>query len=86
MNPHKVVKYPLSTEKSIRLVEAENKIIFVVNSKATRKDIKKAVEELFKVKVIHVNTFNTNKGEKRAYVKLSAETPALDIATELGLM
>ncbi len=86
MDPHKVIKHPLSTEKSIRLVEAENKLIFVVDNKATKKDIKKAIETVFKVKVVKVNTFNTNKGEKRAYVKLSSETPALDIATELGLM
>lgn len=86
MDPHKVIKHPLSTEKSIRLVEAENKLIFVVDNKATKQDIKKAIETVFKVKVMKVNTFNTNKGEKRAYVKLSPETPALDIATELGLM
>lgn len=85
MDKNKVIKYPLSTEKSIRLMESENKLIFVVEDKATKADIKKAIESTFKVKVARVNTFNV-KGEKRAYVKLSPETPAIDIATELGLM
>ena len=42
MNPYTIIKYPLSTEKSIRLMEAENKLIFVVNKSATKKEIKKA--------------------------------------------
>lgn len=85
MEPYQIIKYPLSTEKSIRLMEKENKLIFVVDLKANKQDIKKAIEELFKVKVTKVNTLLEN-GEKRAYIKLSMENPAIDIATELGLM
>jgi large subunit ribosomal protein L23 len=86
MEAYKVIKCPLSTEKSIRLMESENKLIFVVDMVATKADIKKAIEELFKVKVAKVNTLITPRGEKRAYVKLGPESPAIDIATELGLM
>jgi len=85
MESLRVIKYPLATEKSIRLMEAENKLIFVVDTKATRADIKKAIEEVFKAKVDKVNTLVTN-GKKRAYVKFAKETPAIDIATNLGLM
>jgi len=85
MESLQVIKYPLATEKSIRLMEAENKLIFVVDNKATRADVKKAVEEVFKVKVDKVNVY-VMKGLKRAYVKFSKETPAIDIATNLGLM
>ena len=81
-----IIKYPLATEKSIRLMESENKLIFVVERTATKADIKKAVEETFKAKVADVNTFISVKGEKRAYVRFSPETPAIDIATNLGLM
>ena len=86
MDPYKIIKHPLSTEKSIRLMEAENKLIFVVDNKATKKEIKKAVEEMFKAVVDRVNTFVTQDGEKRAYVKFSAKNPAIDIATQMGLM
>jgi large subunit ribosomal protein L23 len=81
-----VIKYPLSTEKSIRLMESENKLIFVVDKKATKQEIKKAIEETYKVKVVDVKTFVDKKGDKRAYIKFSDETPAIDIATQLGLM
>ena len=86
MDPYKVIKYPLSTEKTIRLMEAENKLIFVVDAKATKKDVKEAVEKMFKVKVYKVNTYVSQKGAKKAYVKLAFETPAIDIATQMGLM
>ena len=86
MQTNEVVKYPLSTEKSIRLMESENKLIFVVDSRATKPEIKKAIEEMFKVKVIAVNTLFDSEGKKRAYVKLSKDNPAIDIATEMGLM
>jgi large subunit ribosomal protein L23 len=86
MEIEKVIKYPLSTEKSIRLMESENKLIFVVEMKAKKPEIKKAIEKTFKVKVEKVTTLITPKGQKRAYVKLSPETPALDVATDLGLM
>lgn len=86
MEESKVIKYPLSTEKSIRLMEAENKLIFVVDRKANKFDIKSAIEKMFNVKVVKVNTFISPNGEKRAYIKFSDETPAIDIATNLGLM
>ncbi len=85
MEPYKVIKYPLSTEKSVRLMESENKLIFVVSRNAKKQDVKKAIEEMFKVKVVKVN-LTINGNEKKAYVKLSDDTPAIDIATQLGLM
>lgn len=86
MNPYTIIKYPLSTEKSIRLMESENKLIFVVNKKSTKKEIKKSIEQMFKAEVDSINTFVSPEGEKRAYVKFSRKTPAIDIATQMGLM
>ena len=86
MDQYNIIKYPLSTEKSIRLMEAENKLIFVVDKKATKKEIKKAIEEMFKVVVVGVNTLVNAEGEKRAYIKFYAKNPAIDIATQMGLM
>ena len=86
MDPYKIVKHPISSEKAIRLMELENKLLFAVDRDSTKIEIKKAIEDMFKVKVVKVSTFISNKGQKRAYVKFSAETPAIDIATQLGLM
>ena len=85
MEPYNIIKYPLSTEKSIRLMNDSNKLIFAVNSRANKSDIKNALEQMFKVKIASVNTLIVNL-EKSAYLKVSNETPAIDIATRLGLM
>ena len=81
-----IVKHPITTEKAVRLMDMENKLVFAVNLKSNKSSIKKAVEDAFGVKVVDVNTFITSKGQKRAYVKLSKESPAIDIMTKLGLM
>ena len=85
MDNYKIIKHPLSTEKSIRLMESQNKLVFAVDIDADKKMIKKAVEEMFKVKVEDVNVY-IQKGIKKAYVKFAKENPAIDIATQLGLM
>ena len=85
MDPYKIIKHPLSTEKSIRLMNDSNKLVFAVNQKANKSDIKQALEHIFKAKVISINT-HISGGEKRAYVKFSAETPAIDISTKMGFM
>lgn len=85
MDSQSIIKYPVSTEKTLRSMEAENKLLFVVDRKAKKSDVKKAVESLFKVKVVGVNTYIV-LGKKRAYVKLSKENPAIDVATQLGMV
>lgn len=80
------VKYPLSNEKAIRLMEAENTLVFVIDRMATKEDIRRSIMETFKVKIERINTYITAAGEKRAYVRLSADNPAIDIMTQLGLM
>lgn len=85
-DPYRIIKFPLSTEKSIRQIEFENKLTFVVNQKAKKAEIKQAVEELFKVKVLKVNVQNSFKGQKKAYIKLSPESLASDVSADLGLI
>ena len=80
-----IVKYPILTEKTIRLIE-QNQYSFAVDRKADKTDIKSSIEQLFDVKVISVNTsllplrkrrvgkFIGKKARyKRAIVKLASE-------------
>ena len=78
-DPYAVILHPLSTEKAVRLMEAENKLTVIVAKKSTKPQIKAAVEQAFKVKIMDVNTMVTPKGRKKAYIRLSPETPALAI-------
>lgn len=86
MDPHKVILYPIMTEVTSRLIEAENKLVFITNLKANKKDIERAVEELYEVKVRDVNVAITTDGEKKAFVRLEPEYSAADVAIKLGIL
>jgi len=86
MDPYEVILYPLMTESSSLMVEKENKLVFIVNLKANKPDVKEAVEKLYDVKVESVNVQVTPAGEKKAYVKLTPDFKAADVAIKLGLL
>jgi large subunit ribosomal protein L23 len=68
------------------MVERENKLVFIVNLKATKEDVKRAVEELYEVKIEKVNIVITPKGQKKAFVKLHPDYKAADVAIKLGIL
>lgn len=81
-----MIKYPLSTEKAIKMMELDNKLVFVVDRRAHKPEVKKEIEDKFQVVVTGINTLIDRDGKKRAIVTLSPETPAIDVATNLGLL
>jgi len=84
--PMDIIRYPHLTEKSVGMVEDENKLVFIVEDGANKNKVKWAVEKEFDVTVVNVNTLNTMKGNKKAVVQLSEEDNAIDIATRLGML
>lgn len=84
IDPTKILLYPIGTEKAMRLLD-QNKIVFEVDRRATKRDIKEAFEKLFNVKVEKVNVAIV-RGRKKAYIKLKPEFNAVEIATNLGLL
>lgn len=86
MDPYEIILYPLMTESASLMVEKENKLVFIVSLKATKVDVKRAVEELYDVKVEKVNIAITPDGRKKAFVKLRPEYKASDVAIKLGIL
>jgi len=86
MDPYDVILYPLMTESSSLMVEKENKLVFMVDLKANKHDVKKAVERLYEVRVEGVNVLITSSGEKKAFVKLHPDYKAADVAIKLGIL
>jgi large subunit ribosomal protein L23 len=74
-----------TTEKSVRLIEAENTLIIEVSRKDRKEDIKKETESKFKVKVDNIRT-HIKDNKKFAYIKLNSKNPAIDVATKFGLI
>ncbi|VVB65416.1 50S ribosomal protein L23 [Candidatus Gugararchaeum adminiculabundum] len=80
-----LIKYPITTEKAIGMIELQNKIVFVVDKSATKPGVKEEVEKTFGVKVAQVNILITPKGQKRAYVKLAKGFSADEVAAKMGV-
>lgn len=85
MDPYAIIVKPHVTEKTMNLIDQNNELTFVVLRTCEKSDIKRACEELYDVKVEKVNTHINSKGIKLAYIKLSSEDKAEDIAVKMGV-
>ena len=85
-NLYEIIYSPYSSERIFELIESQNKVAFIVKRQANKMTIKRAVEKLYNVKVVKVNTMIMPDGRKKAIVKLDPTNNAVDLATALGLM
>ena len=81
-----IIKYPLSTESAIKTIEDNNTLVFIVDRRASKPVIKKACKDLYDIKVKSINTLIRPDGLKKAYVRITGEQEALDIANKIGIM
>ena len=65
MNLHEVIRRPLLTEKSTIGREEKNLATFAVDPRATKHDIRRAVEGLFGVEVLDVRTMRQHRKKRR---------------------
>lgn len=76
---------PVTSEKAVRMIDLDNTLLFEIPRQARKGEIKKEVEETFKIKVNSVRTLV--KGNKKfAYVRLDKSNLAIDVATKLGMI
>jgi len=76
---------PVTSEKAVKLIDIDNTLLFKVERKYNKEQIKTEVEKMFNVKVEKVRTL-LRDNKKYAYVKLNKKNPAIDIATKLGMI
>ena len=76
---------PITTEKAVRLVELNNTLVFEVDRRKNKNEIKKDIEESFDVKIDSVNSI-IRSNKKYVYVKLNKKNLAADLATKLGMI
>jgi ribosomal protein L23 len=76
---------PVTTEKAVRLIELNNTLLFETDRKTKKDQIKKELEDDFKIKIDKINTL-IHLNKKIAYVKLNKKFQAIDIATKLGMI
>ena len=56
MDAHNIIKHPLTTESAMKKIEDNNTLVFLVNIKANKHQIKAAVKKLYDINIAKVNT------------------------------
>ena len=82
----RVVKSPLVTDMTMKKIEENNTLTFLVDARATKTQVKRAIFALYKVKTVKVNTLIRPDGAKKAYVRLAAAHDAMEVASKIGIM
>jgi len=86
LTQNSVLKHPLVTESAMRKVEENNTLVFIVDPRANKSQIKAAIKKMYQLKADKVNTLVRPDGKKKAYIKLSADHDALDEANKIGII
>ncbi|KAI8393400.1 ribosomal protein L23/L15e core domain-containing protein [Radiomyces spectabilis] len=86
MDQYRIIRQPLNTETAMKKIEEQNTLTFVVDVKANKSQIKDAVKRLYDVEAAKVNTLIRPDGYKKAYVRLTADVDALDVANKIGFI
>lgn len=84
--PFRILRFVLMTEKAVRMIELQNKLVFIVDRKSTKKQIKAAAESAFQSPIVSVNTEIDQKGRKKAFIKFREPGQAGEIAIRLGII
>ncbi|KIM66952.1 hypothetical protein SCLCIDRAFT_63014, partial [Scleroderma citrinum Foug A] len=83
MDEYRTVVSPLNTESSMKKIEEHNTLVFLVDLRANKRQIKDAVKKLYDVQALKINTLIRPDGKKKAYVRLTSDYDALDVANKV---
>ncbi|KAI6878285.1 hypothetical protein KC355_g22329, partial [Hortaea werneckii] len=79
--------HPLNTESAMKKIEENNTLVFIVDTKANKRQIKDALKKLYDVETVTLNTLIRPDGSKKAFARLTPDVDALDIAaTKLAIV
>lgn len=84
MDQFRTIQFPVSTESAMKKIEDHNTLVFVVDLRANKRNIKDAVKKLYDVEAAKINTLIRPDGKKKAYVRLTADYDALEVANKVG--
>ena len=86
LDHYQILKYPLTTESAMKKIEDNNTLVFIVDIRADKKKIKDAVKKMYDIQTKKVNTLIRPDGTKKAYVRLTPDYDALDVANKIGII
>ncbi|XP_063515742.1 large ribosomal subunit protein uL23-like [Pongo pygmaeus] len=86
LDHYAIIKFPLTTESAVKTTGDNNTLVFTVDVKANKHQIKQAVKKLYDIDMAKVNTLIRPDGEKKAYVPLAPDYDALDVANKIRII
>nr|CAG8498951.1 2883_t:CDS:2 [Entrophospora candida] len=86
LDKFKILKNPLNTESAMKKIEDTNTLVFIVDTRANKRQIKDAVKKMYDVDAQKINTLIRPDGTKKAYVRLTSDVEALDVANKIGFI
>jgi len=86
LHQYAIVRYPVTSESAMQQIENNSTLVFIVDQRSNKRQIKLAVEKLYSIKVQKVNTLIRPDGLKKAYVRLSPDFDALEVANKIGMI
>uniref|UniRef100_G1Q476 Large ribosomal subunit protein uL23 n=1 Tax=Myotis lucifugus TaxID=59463 RepID=G1Q476_MYOLU len=85
LDQYAIIKLPLATYSALKKTE-DNILVFIMDVKASKHQIKQTMKKLYDIVVTKVNTLIRPDGEKKAYVQLASNYDTLDIANKIGII
>merc|ERR1719515_551842 len=86
MDKYRIIRCPVTTESAMKKIEEINTLVFLVDIQANKRQIKEAVKQMYDVQCAKVNTLIRPDGAKKAYVHLTQDYDALDVANRIGII
>jgi len=86
MDEFRTIIHPLNTESAMKKIEENNTLVFIVDLRSNKRQIKDAVKKLYDVEAVKINTLIRPDGRKKAYVRLTPDHDALEVANKIGFI
>merc|ERR1711907_42337 len=86
MDQFQIIKFPLATESAMKKIEENNTLVFIVDVRANKHQIREAVQNMYDIESMKINTLIRPDGNKKAFVRLTADIEALDVANKIGII
>ena len=80
------MKHPLANENALAKIESNNTLVFVVDARANKRQIKEASKRMYDIECLKVNTLIRPNGDKKAYCRLTDDYDAVDVANRIGVI
>ena len=86
MDEHRTIVSPLNTESAMKKIEEINTLVFIVDRRANKRQIKQALKKVYDVDAEKINTLIRPDGKKKAFIRLHKDQDALDVSNKIGFI